>query len=443
MVNHRRSKLFAGGMAVTLALTAAACGRSSGSSSNSPTNKTTNGDIAAAPGYDPATKTITLGALTPTSTTAKLIGDPLTKGNQVFFDSLNASGGINGKYKVKLTVLDNKYGSGDNTATTTAYNQIKGKVAAFVQVLGTDPVHSILPSLASDNILASPATLDSEWYEQANLMPILAPYQVEAANALWYYQNKMDGKGKKVCTMTSDDGYGQAGLAGAKFAASKLGYKLVDSETFSSALTGGSYTAQVQSLQQKGCDAVWLTSLPTDSIGIFNEAISKNFAPQWIGTSPTWIDILATGGTADYVKAHYVVAAEGPEWGDMTIPGMVKMLAAVKKFAPTEAPNFYFAFGYMQASAMSQILSKAITEGDLSRTGIMKAMNTVGTLKFDGLVADEPYGAPAARKPQRETTMFKVTPDSLATNGGLTLMAKDALNFTSDIAKKVPLTSGG
>ena len=65
--------------------------------------------------------------LTPTSTTAKLISDPLTAGNQVFFDALNAKGGIDGKYKVKLVVKDNKYGSGDNTATATAYAQTKGR----------------------------------------------------------------------------------------------------------------------------------------------------------------------------------------------------------------------------------------------------------------------------------------------------------------------------
>jgi ABC-type branched-subunit amino acid transport system substrate-binding protein len=430
--------LLAGGLALALAATAGACGRSSGSAGGGGTSK--NGVISAAPGYDPATKTITLGVLTPTSTTAKLISDPLTAGNQVFFDALNAKGGIDGKYKVKLIVKDNKYGSGDNTATATAYNQIKGQVAAFLQVLGTDPVHSILPSLADDNIIAGPATLDSEWYENANLMPILAPYQVEAANALWYYQNKMDGKGKKVCTMTSDDGYGNAGLAGAKYAAGKLGIKLVDSEKFASALTGGSYDAQVQTLQQKGCDAVWLTSLPTDTIGIFNAAIAKNFAPQWIGTSPTWINILAQGKVGDYSKAHYVVAAEGPEWGDTSVKGMTDMLAAVKKFAPKTAPNFYFAFGYMQAHAMSQVLAKAVKDGDLSRDGVMKAMNTVGTLTFDGTVADEPYGAPKDRKPQRETTLFKVTPDSLASNGGLTLYAPDSKNFTSDVAKSVPLT---
>ena len=436
--HHRR--LLAGGLAIVLAATAGACGRSSGSAGGG--GKSTNGVLSAAPGYDPATKTITLGVLTPTSTTAKLISDPLTSGNKVFFDALNAKGGIAGKYKVKLIVKDNKYGGGDNTATATAYSQTKGDVAAFLQVLGTDPVNSILSDLADDNIIASPATLDSEWYEKPNLMPILAPYQVQAANALWYYQNKMDGKGKKVCTMTSDDGYGKAGLAGAKHAADELNFKLVDNETFQSALSGGSYTAQIQTLQQKGCDAVWLTSLPTDTLGIFNAAISKNFTPQWIGTSPTWIDLIAKT-LPEYASKHYVVAAEGPEWGDTSVKGMTEMLAAVKKFAPKTAPNFYFAFGYMQAHAMSQVLEKAVKDGDLSRDGIMKAMNTVGTLTFDGTVADEAYGAPADRKPQRETTMFKVTPDSVASNGGLTLYAPDAKNFTSDVAKSVPLTSNG
>jgi ABC-type branched-subunit amino acid transport system substrate-binding protein len=357
----------------------------------------------------------------------------------VFFDNLNASGGIDGKYKVKLIVKDNKYGSGDNTATATAYAQTKGQVAAFLQVLGTDPVHSILSNLADDNIIAGPATLDSEWYENPNLFPILAPYQVQAANGLWYYLNKMDGKGKKVCTMTSNDGYGKAGLEGAKFAADKLGIKLTDNETFSSALSGGSYDAQVQTLQQKGCDAVWLVSLPTDTIGIFNASISKKFAPQWIGTSPTWINLLAQGGTADYAKDHYVVVAQGPEWGDTSTKGMTDMLAAVKKYAPDEPPNFYFAFGYMQAQAMSQILAKAAKDGDFSHAGIKKGMDTVGTLTFDGAVADEPYGTPEQRKPQRESTIFKVTPDTLKTNGGLSLYADDSMNFTSDVAKEVPL----
>jgi hypothetical protein len=68
-------------------------------------------------------------------------------------------------------------------------------------------------------------------------------------------------------------------------------------------------------------------------------------------------------------------------------------------------------------------------------------MNSVGKLTFDGAVEDQKYGAPDDREPGRQTTIFKVTPDTVTTNGGLTLYAKDAMNFTSDVAKAVPLTN--
>lgn len=433
---------------VALGLTASlsACGRSSGSSGGAAGDTTTAGgssggkpaQMVGGPGVDLKTKTITLGALTPTSTIAKLIGVPLTSGNQVFFDQLNANGGIDG-WKIKMNVADNKYGGGDNTATATAYGQTKGDVAAFVQVLGTDPLNSIIPQLSDDGIVASPATLDAEWYEQPNLLAIMGPYQVQMANAFWYYLNKMDGKGKTYCTMSSDDGYGNAGLSGVTFAAKELGVKITTSQKFTTSASGGTYDAQISTLQDKKCDAVFLTSLPTDTNGIFNAAISKKFSPQWIGTAPTWINILAAGDVGKYSAEHYLVAAEGVEWGDESVPGMKKMIASVKKFAPDTAPDFYFAFGYMQANAMSQVLAKAIEGNDLSRAGIMKAMDNVGTLTFDGLVANEPYGKVDQRKPSRQSTLFKVTPDTVKTNGGLTPVADDAVNFTSDIAKKVPL----
>ena len=202
-------------------------------------------------------------------------------------------------------------------------------------MLGTDPVHSILPNLKDDNMIAGPATLDSEWYANANLFPILAPYQVQAANGLWYYENKMGGKGKKVCTMTSDDGYGKAGLAAPSSPPSKLGITLTDNETFASALTGGSYDAQVQTLAAEGLRRrLAHVAAHRHDRDLQRGDRQELLRPQWIGTSPTWINLLAQGGTADYAKANYVVVAQGPEWGDTSSQGMKDMLAAVKEFAP-------------------------------------------------------------------------------------------------------------
>ena len=48
--------------------------------------------------------------ITPTSGTVALIGNPLTAGNQAYFDYVNEElGGIAGKYKIELVIRDSAY----------------------------------------------------------------------------------------------------------------------------------------------------------------------------------------------------------------------------------------------------------------------------------------------------------------------------------------------
>lgn len=418
-----------GAMAVVLAmvLAVAACGRSS-----SKGGKGKSGAPGKVAGFDG--KTINLGVLTPLTGIAAVIGKPLTNGNQVFVKQLNASGGIAGKYKVKLNIKDNKYTTQD---TITQYAAIKNDVVAFMQILGTPPINAVLPTLKRDNGLAGPATLDAPWYEEKNLAPILAPYQVQAANAISYYWNKMHGKGKKVCTITSDDPYGQAGKQGADFAAKKLGFKIAHSETFTAGQT--SYAAQIDGLKSAGCDMVWITSLPTDLGSILGRAAQVNFTPQWIGQSPTWVSALLGSALKDYLQKHFILASEGVEWGDTSVPGMKTMLAALKKYSPSQKPDIYFVYGWMEAKSITDIVAQAVKDGDLSHDGLIKAMGEIGKLTFGGLVSDEPYGLPAQRKPQRETSLFKPNAAHLSSNGGLDILAPDAKNFTTPAGKDTPL----
>jgi ABC-type branched-subunit amino acid transport system substrate-binding protein len=414
-------------VALALALVAAGCGRSKSSSSTS-TGGGGGGAPAAVPGFDGST--IKLGVLTPKTGPAAIIGNPLTAGNEVYFKMLNDKGGIDGKYKVELVERDNKYTPED---TITQYNQIKGDVAAFVQILGTQPLLSLQPQLDRDDGFAGPATLDAPWYKDEHLMPILAPYQIQAINSVSYYVNNMDGKGKKLCSLTSTDGYGQAGKEGFDFAVKQLNEKAASEQTFTVGQTD--YTAQIGALQSAGCDMVWLTSLPTDAIPILKRAIQVNFAPQWIGQSPTWVSALPGLTDATYMSQHYLLASEGVQWGDTSVPGMNELLDAIKKYAPQQKPDIYFVFGWLQSEAMSQILATAVKNGDLSHKGIVKAAADTKKLTFNGMVADETFGAPDDRNPSRSTTLFKVTPDTADTNGGLTLLAPDAKNFSTDAAK--------
>src|SRR2546423_9165070 len=65
-------------------------------------NSSSGSSLKTAPGVDVANKTITLGILSPYSgPVAAPVGDPLTRGVEVYFKHVNDNGGING-YKGKI-----------------------------------------------------------------------------------------------------------------------------------------------------------------------------------------------------------------------------------------------------------------------------------------------------------------------------------------------------
>ena len=366
--------------------------------------------------------------ITPLSGIASIIGNPLTNGNQVYWDAVNAKGGVGGKYKVQLDEQDSQYMVAN---ALQAYDQIKGNVVAFQQILGTQIVQTVLQRLKVDGITGGPATLDSLWVTQPQLFPIGAPYQVEAVNGFNDYLNQGGGKGKKICAIAQDDAYGGAGLQGLSFAASHLKFKVAVTVRFA---TGSDVSAQVGQLADAKCDAVFLASLPNDTGSIVTKMIGRNFTPQILGLAPTWLPAFASSpDQGSFFAQHFWLLSEGPAWGDTTVPGMSKMLGDIHQFAASQTPDPYFTFGYAQAWAMDQILEQAVKNGDLSHAGIQKAMKQVGTLKFENLVGNYVYGSSAAnRNPPRDTTIFKI---DASKPEGLDILAPGFVSSTAQLLK--------
>ena len=385
-----------------LALVLAGCGGAADDEGDS--GESGEASLAEAPGFDG--KTIKLGVLTPLTGPVAVIGKPLTAGNEVYYDYVNSQGGIAGKYKVELVQEDTQYSP---PATVQQYNKIKNNVVAFTQVLGTAPTLATLPQLVQDNIIAAPASLDAFWVREPNLLPVGGPYQVQAINALDYYINEGDGKGKNICTMIQDDAYGEAGQSGVEYAAENLGFEVVDTQKFK--VGDKDVTGQVQRLQGSKCDAVFLVATPTDAGTIWGTAAKLGYAPRWIGQSPSWIDELGASPLAEYLQQTTWIVAEGSEWGDEQVPGMADMISRVEEFKPDQEPDYYFSFGYLQGIAMTALLEKAVELGDLSREGLMKASEELGTVSFDGLSGDYQYGPAEERNPSRQSTIYEVQPD--------------------------------
>ncbi|MFP3908020.1 MAG: ABC transporter substrate-binding protein [Acidimicrobiales bacterium] len=377
------------------------------------------GDPEPGPGFDG--ETIRLGVLTPTSGTVAVIGDPLTAGNQAYVDYLNEElGGIDGQYPVELVVEDSAY---DPTTAGQRYAAISDEVVAFLQILGTPVVNALLPDLIEDNIIAGPASLDSAWIREPNLMPIGGPYQVQAINAVDWYFSQPENEDQVLCTLASDDEYGDTGVAGVEFAAENLGIDVAVQAEYpapSATRPAQTFESQIGQLEGGDCEVIFFVATPTDTAPL-NTVLTENtdYNPMVLGQSPTWLGLFAG---FEYLQENFILASEGTDYGDESVPGMAELVRIKDTYAPEQEPDLYFNFGYLQAMAMHQILEEAVARGDLSREGIMDAMENVGTLSFDGLFGDYVYGTADERQPPTSSSFFAPNPDSPM---GLELVERD------------------
>jgi ABC-type branched-subunit amino acid transport system substrate-binding protein len=419
-----------------LSLLAAACGDDSDDSDDTAADpgdedfEPVDGDPDPVDGFDG--ETITLGALTPTSGTVAIIGDPLTAGNQAYIDYVNEElGGVAGTYQLELEVEDSAY---DPSTASQAYPGMRDDVVMFVQLLGTPIVDALLGDLEDDDVVAAPASLDSFWVREPNLLPIGAPYQIQAINAIdWYYAEEGD-EDDVLCALASDDEYGDAGMQGVEFAADGLGIDLaaeVDFPAPGAERPAQTFGPQISELQGADCDVVFFVATATDT-GAFADALAQEsgFDPVILGQSPTWLGLFSDN---EYMQENFIILAEGPEWGDESHEGMVELMRIRDEYAPDQVPDVYFNFGVNQARAAHQVLEVAVANGDLSREGILDAMEQVGTLTFDGLQGDYVYGESAEdRVPPIGTSVFRPSAEHGGEAGtGLELIVQD---YQSDLA---------
>jgi ABC-type branched-subunit amino acid transport system substrate-binding protein len=384
------------------------------------------------PGFDGTT--IRLGVITPTSGTVALIGNPLTAGNQAYFDYVNEElGGIAGKYKVELVIRDSGY---DPTKAAQEYAAIKSDIVMLAQLLGTPIVNAVLEQLMDDGIVAQPASLDSFWVNEPNLLPIGGPYQIQAINALNWWVTDGGGEGTTVCSLIQDDPYGEAGQEGLDFAAEELGIDLAVTARFPAPPATADFTAPVSQLQGQGCEMVFIVATPTSTGAALGKAVEVGFAPQWIGQSPTWIGALGASPLAPYLQENFIVSSEGPNYGDESVEGMAELLRIKDTYAPDQAADVYFNFGYNEALAVTKLLEKAVELGDLSHDGILAALADLGTVSFGGLLGDYTYGE--ERTPPTTSTMFNVDP---ASPTGLTAI-EGAIDIEAPFAKDYEFAAG-
>lgn len=369
------------------------------------------GGIKAGVGVDLNKKVINLGILTPLSgPVAPPIGIPLTKGIETYFKAVNAKGGIDG-FTVNLIEKDSQY---NPQIQVQMYNQIHNQVLMLAESLGSPTTQAIVGLATRDKMLVSAASLDSILARQQYMILIGTPYRLQVENGLAYARQvatKLGVANPKVGIIYQDDAYGQDGLTGYNEA---LGcdstLNNVAQATYE--LTDTTFTAQVTKMKQAGAQFVVLTAVPNVAAGIIGTAAQAGYFPQWILNSPAWANALLGAGPqfTQLLEKSVWVVAQGATWGDRSQPGMAEMLDNVQKYAPDQKPDGYFQFGYAEAKVTYAILKKAADSGDLTREGLLKAFDSLGTVDLGGLFgANAKYGSsPNQRVPTRDNSVYGI-----------------------------------
>jgi len=391
-------------LAGLMALAGGACSTSTGGSGPSASG----GGLKTGPGVDAATKTITLGVLTPLTGVASPIGIPLTDGQKSYFDWLDAHGGIDG-WKVNLTVEDSKY---DPQTQVQDFNQIEPNILFLAQSLGSPTTQAIESLAQSAGMLVGTAAQDSAFVNQKINAVIGTPYAVDVANAMQYVSQHKPGA--KLGIIYQNDAYGADGLKG--FTAGVNAYHLdrVGAATYN--VTDTAFTSQVLAMKNAGATVVMVTALPTPAATIVGTAAAMGYTPQWIFQGPAWSEFLMSstgkvGGTATPVAPALLgvwVLGYEAQWGDPSVAGMSQFLAIQRQYFPTQVPDGYYMYGYALAVMEKDVLAKAIADKDLSRAGVLNAKLNLGTVDFGGLLPSADY-TPNLGPADRETVVDQVS----------------------------------
>src|SRR5262249_10389426 len=250
------------------------------------------------------------------------------------------------------------------------------------------------------------------------LILVGTPYRLQVENAFDYVVSKLGVHQPKTGIIYQSDDYGLDGLTG--YLESVSAYHLL--AVAQARITQGQQdmSAAVLQMKQAGAEYVFLTTVPGDTANIILTAHALGYDPQWILQSPAYSSLLlGVPALAPLLAQHAWMVSQGADWGDRSKPGMAEMLDNVARYAPDQKPDQYFQLGYTQAKITYAILKKAIESGDLSRDGVYRAFQTIGSIDLGGLYPQAHYGtsgSPNDRVPTRDNTIYAIDPS--ATNTG-------------------------
>ena len=358
-------------------------------------------------GVDPETKTIRVGVNTDLSGIFAPLTTKITDGHRVYWEWLNDNGGIQG-WTIEPVILDNAYNVPTHLEN---YEVMAGEgdesVVMFSTSTGSPHTASTAQLLIEDGMAAIPLSWYSGWADPEigkNVFEVQTNYCIEAINGATYMSETY---GNKVAIASFPGDYGEDGAEGVKVAADALGLDLVyDGQA--QVVPGGDLTPVITGIASSGADWVWLTTNPTTTATLMGGAAQAGFAGQWSGNSPSWNPaLLGIEGFRELADAVYTHSTYTVLWDVGEAEGMQEMIAAMRQYRPDAPFDDVYIISFIEGYVATQILDRAITNGNLTRAGVLAAANSI-TADLKGLAPNQTWRGNPNNNVVRETYLYDV-----------------------------------
>ncbi len=315
---------------------------------------------------------VTLGQSLAMTGPGSTLAVPFAQGARLYFDHVNAGGGVNGR-KIELTTLDDA-GNPDTAAANTR-KLLDQKVFSLFGYYGSPQVTAVNPLLKDTDILlfapmAGADELRGSLYP--NVYSVRPGYSEEAAMITRHAETL--GM-RKLAILHGKDAESMAALDSAERTMGGLGANLVAK----SALSGGSVATSVEQILGKKPESVLVISDASGAASAIRDLRAKGFRGPIYGFSSTGESLLAEQLGA--AGAGVVVVRVTPK-SDNAKSVLVRELQADATAAKLGKPNVYMLEGYIAAWTYVEALRKA--GKDPTRVKLRKALDTMQELSLGG-----------------------------------------------------------
>ncbi|MDX6739661.1 ABC transporter substrate-binding protein [Actinocorallia sp. A-T 12471] len=371
--------------------------------------------------------TITVGMITDLTGPYAPLGKSISQAGQVYFDEVNAAGGICGR-KVEPLVRDMGY---DVQKTVAAYTELEPKVAALPQFIGSATIASVRDKLEA----SGPLTLALAWAPSVlgadSIQMTGTTYAVDVINGVDFLVKERGIKaGDKIGHVYVEGDYGDDSLAGSKYAAEKLGLSVVEQKVKA---TDADMSSQVSAMKEAGVKAVILSIAPRQTASFVGVAAAAGLKIPALGSNSAFApQLLATPAGPALLGDFYILQSSSPLSADL--PAMKKIVDSYKAKFPQDSLDNGVMAGYVSAQVVGDSLKKACENKDLSRAGIISAHRSQKA--WDGGFGFAYDFTDSTQPPTRSTFILKADKDAV---GGLKVFKDSAV---SELAGGFPITAG-